>query len=194
MLVLLCFAGTQGSTVPNAGFIATELEMNMAPDLYNDFLMEAVLSLNNDMKKPGFFCPFAPEMNSDYCTESSCGCNYRSMYAHLTMDFDTVHGTLENNDFFQIIQPETMQFEIFDQGACQSTSGSNCLGAIKVRAQIKMGIGVNVAISVFDDIISFCCGSWCHCGCGCGSPSHCKCEPVCNRPPITITISNPVWM
>jgi hypothetical protein len=182
-LLLLWCLGFGGSPSTTAGarsdahsavFVVTQAGLNNAPELYSQFLADAIADANAQMRQPKFWCGAAD--GQPEC--SGCLCDIKNQGVDVGVHLDLTTGKSPHGspgDFFALAgDASSIKLEILP-------AGDGYIGAVKMTTMVAMGFNIPFAGSSLTGggFFGICCSGFiwfhqCSCESGCGCHSFCS--------------------
>jgi hypothetical protein len=146
MLILAALASAQADDAQQHGavFIISQDGLNNAPQLYKQFIAEAIQDGNAKMKKPRYFCDTLDGVEG--CSVASCSCFVREKPAFVRMFPDRLTGTVgPNRDIFKLAGgASAIRLELLPAGdgylGAVKFTVSDCSPCSRAVSQLRQGI------------------------------------------------------
>lgn len=160
--------------VHSAVFVVTQAGLNNAPELYSQFLADAITDANAEMRQPNYWCSVAD--GQDGC--SGCTCGIKNQGVDVRVHLDMMRGRSPHGhpgDFFALAgDASSIQLDI-------QPPGNGYIGAVKMTTMIAMGFNIPFVGSSLTGggFFGICCSGfiWFH---HCSCESGCGCSHICS--------------
>ena len=163
-----------GDDIHSAVFVVTQEGLNNAPQLYSQFLVDAIADANAEMRQPNYWCGIANGQQG--C--SGCVCNIKNQGVNVGVHLDMTTGRSPRGhpgDFFALAgDSSSIKLEILPPG-------NGYIGAVKMTTMISMGFNIPFEGSSLTGggFFGICCSGfiWFH---ACSCESGCGCSHMCS--------------